>query len=130
MIGLDTSAIIDLFRGNEELKKIIENNKEPFVITQISYLELMFGIDNLNSKHEIECKFYDRLFDKLLVLDLNKASCRKASDIFFELKKKGKMIEQLDCTIAGILLSNGINKLITKNKKHFENISGIKVIYY
>ena len=28
MIGLDTSAIIDIFRGDEKIKQFLENNKD------------------------------------------------------------------------------------------------------
>jgi len=46
------------------------------------------------------------------------------------LKKRGITIEEANCTIAGILLVNGVHKIITKNVKHFEKIHGIHVIGY
>lgn len=40
------------------------------------------------------------------------------------------MIGRFDSMIAGILLANGVDKIITKNVKHFEKIKGLRVISY
>ena len=45
MIGLDTSAIIDIFKGDKSIKLILEKNREPLAATIMSYLELSFGLD-------------------------------------------------------------------------------------
>ena len=130
MIGLDTSAIIDLFKKDLSLIKFLEETDDKFYLNQISYLELMFGMDFENKKHFSEEEYYDSLFANSLVLELNNSSCKVAGKILMRLKKVGKMIEQSDCTIAGIYLSNGINKIVTRNAKHFENIKEMKVINY
>lgn len=130
MIGLDTIAIIDIFKGNESIKKLLINTKEPLASTQMCYLELIFGINPQNPKHKVEENYYNEFFNSLLNLSLTKESCKKSSEIFWRLKKQGKMIEQFDCVIAGILISNGINKIITPNTKHFENISELRVLDY
>ena len=54
----------------------------------------------------------------------------KAAKIYNALESKGKLIDANDILIAGIMLSNGINKIITKNVKHFENIEVIEIIPY
>jgi len=130
MIGLDTSSIIDIFKGNIEIKHIIEDLDDQLVLNEISYLELMFGLDLNNERHQIEESFYDNLFNQLLNLPLNSTSSKKSSKIITELKKTGNIIGPFDCAIAGILLSNGVNKIITKNVKHFDKIKGLKVISY
>lgn len=130
MIGLDTSAIIDLFKGDEKLKKYFEKNKEPITVTMMSYLELYFGLDPKNSEHETEEKYYDDFFKTAQNLNLTKNSCKEASKIFWELKKRGGEIEQFDCVIAALFITNGINKILTRNVKHFENIRQLKAISY
>jgi len=57
-------------------------------------------------------------------------SCELASEIFWSLKKEGKEIEQFDCVIAALLISNCINKILTRNSKHFEKIKKLEVISY
>jgi tRNA(fMet)-specific endonuclease VapC len=127
MIGLDTTAIIDLFKGDPELNKFIQNSREPFSVTILSYAELMFGL-NENSRKEEE--YYDDFFSDIYSFDLTKDSCKIASKLKYSLRKKGITIGNFDLLIASIFLSNGITKILTRNKKHFERINSIEVISY
>ena len=126
MIGLDTSAIIDLFRDDPALIRLLEQIDDTVVLSQISYLELMFGLDFERRNDKTEEEYYDSLFNLYSVLPLDNISCKKAAKISLALKKLGKSIGQFDCAIAGILLANGTNKILTRNKKHFENIKELK----
>ncbi len=130
MIGIDSSALIDLFKKEDSIIKLLENMEEEIVLNQISYLEIMFGLDFDNSKHKEEEVFYDKIFNNYENLDLDVNASKKSAEILFKLKKKGKIIDSFDCTIAGIYLNNSVNKIITRNIKHFENIEGLKVISY
>lgn len=130
MIGLDTSAIIDLFRGEEKVGKFLESNQEPLAVTIMSYLELSFGLDPSNPKHREEGKYYDEFFKGLFDIGLTKDSCEEASKIFWNLKKEGKSIEQFDCVIAAMFLSQGVTQILTKNSRHFDNIKELKVLSY
>src|SRR3989344_9408901 len=118
MIGLDTSAIIDLFRGEEKIKKYLEDNKEPLAATIISYLELFFGLDFENTKHTKEAQYYKDFFKNVYHMSLTKETCEKASDIFWHLKKDGAVIEKFDCVIAAIFMVHGVDKILTRNQKH------------
>lgn len=130
MIGLDTDAIIDVFKKEQKVLKVIENINEPICSTIINYQEIAFGLDLENIKHFSEENFYDAFFEGIFLYLLNKSSSKKASEIFWNLKKEGKTMGNFDCMIAGILLSNGVDKIITRNVKHFKKIKGIKVISY
>ncbi len=130
MIGLDTTTVIDLFRGDENLKKVLSQQTEPFAATQLTYLELMFGLDAELKNHQQEKAYYDELFNSVVLLSLNNHACVKASELFWKLKKRGITLGKFDGTIAAIFLMNGISKLITKNKKHFEQVPGIRVVTY
>jgi len=130
MIGIDTCAVIDLFKGDKQIISLLSDISEKVCITYINYLELIFGLDIENIKHKSEEEFYDHIMENYTVYNLDIESCKKARELFFLLKKKGNTIDDMDYAIAGILLSNGVNKIITKNKKHFENIPGVKVLSY
>lgn len=130
MIGLDTTAIIDIFKGEEKIKKFLESNKEPLAATMMSYLELFFGLDLSNSKHAEEAMFYEEFFNIVHNFGLTHSACEQASRIFWHLRKEGKTIEQFDCTIAAIMIESGITRILTRNLKHFENIKDLKVITY
>ena len=64
------------------------------------------------------------------IFSLGFKEAEKAAEIYDNLESKGKMIDDNDILIAGIMLSNGILKIITKNVKHFEIIKGIEIIQY
>ena len=130
MIGLDTSALVDLFRGDEKIKELFSQLDEELASTHINYFELMVGIDLKDYSYHEELEFFKSLFEEVKLLTLSKDSCKSSSLIHWELKKSGKMIGKLDCMIAGIFLANGVNKIITRNAKHFENIKGLKAISY
>lgn len=130
MIGLDTSAIIDIFKGNPEVKRFLDSNTEPLAATIMSYLELFFGIDAEKQTHRKEADYYREFFSTAYNFELTKEACEKAAAIHQGLKKKGKPIEHFDCAIAAILLTNGITKILTRNAKHFENISQLTAVSY
>ena len=113
MIGLDTTALIDLYKGDEELYKLLREIDEEIVFNDLSYLELMAGSDP--KKHQNEEKFYDKLYQSARSLNLSRNSSKKARDIIWNLRKKGITIHVIDATIAAIYLENNVKVLITKN---------------
>ena len=130
MLGLDTTAIIDIFKGEPKIKGFLEVNKEPLAVAIMSYLELFFGINPEDTNHIMEGKYYGEFFRGLYNIDLTKESCEEASRIYWTLKKEGKTIEQFDCVIAASFLKSGISKILTRNRKHFKNIKRLDVISY
>jgi predicted nucleic acid-binding protein len=54
----------------------------------------------------------------------------KAAKTFDFLESKGLKIDNNDILIAGIMLANGMKKLITKNVKYFEGIDEIEILSY
>lgn len=130
MIGLDTSAIIDLAKGDNNVKRILEENKEGTASTMFSYLEICLGRDAKKPFNERREAYYDEFFENILTFNLSKEACKKTAEVYLELKKDGKLIEKFDCIIAGIFLTNGIKKILTKNEEHFKRIKGVEVISY
>lgn len=90
----------------------------------------MMGLDVTKQAHQKEEEQYDEFFDSLQMLEFDKRACKRASTIFHHLRKEGKSVEAMDCAIAGTLLTRGITTIITKNKKHYENIPGLQVVTY
>ena len=130
MIGLDTGAVMDIVKGSISLKKKIEDINEPLSSTIMNYQEIMFGFDFSKDNHLEEEKIYDEFFDSIHLISFTRESSKKAARLFKAFQQNGKDIGKFDCIIAGILLENGINKIITKNARHFERIKGIEVISY
>ena|SRR3989344_2675522 len=124
MIILDSSFAIDYLRGKPEAKKIYEKiSKEDFIYTTIfTYQEVTFlpiERDNDNELAEV-----NSFFEKIKVLYPTKSSMIRTNRIISYLKKKGSIIGNIDCLIAGIAIEKNA-KLLTFNKKDFEKIPNI-----
>ena len=120
MIILDTSALIDLFRGGNEIRKIVDD--DDVASTAISYHEIYVGIKR--NKAKAEERFFTRFFSNTKIFDLDRASAEKSSEIMSRLLALGISVNAFDVLIAGIAVANGAETLITRDKD-FESIAKV-----
>jgi len=135
MILLDTSACIDYLNGNKALKKVIEDQEELLHISALTVYEVNIGFER--TKRIISKKRYKQLYKFWLefisgmeVFSLGFKEAEEAAKIYDTLESKGQRIDDNDVLIAGIMMSNGIKKIITKNIEHFKRIEGLELISY
>ncbi len=135
MIILDTSACIDYLNGNNALKKVISEQENLIHLTSITIYEVSIGLER--TRRRVSEERYKELYKTWMefisgmeIFSLGFKEAEKAAEIYDVLKSKGKMIDDNDILIAGIMLSNGIKKIITKNVKYFEIIDDIELIQY
>lgn len=135
MIILDTTACIDYLNGNKEIKSILSTQEDLIHITSITVYEINIGLER--TKRKISLKRYSELYkvwtefiSRMEIFTLGYKEAKKAAEIYDKLEAKGKIIDDNDILIVGIMLSNGINKIITKNTKHFKEIEEIKALSY
>ncbi|MHA1805273.1 MAG: type II toxin-antitoxin system VapC family toxin [Promethearchaeota archaeon] len=135
MIVLDTTACIDYLNGNENIWNLISKIEGLFYITSITIYEINIGLER--TKIKISEKRYNELNKRWLefisgieVLPLNIKEALEAARIYNRLESKGKIIDDNDILIMGIMLSNGFRKIITRNVKHFKLIKEIEVLTY
>lgn len=131
MIALDTTAIIDLFLKDVNIKKLIEEQESAIFTTRLNYHEIILGLDlESNAKHQQQYSFFEPFFRTLIILELDTLACHEASRINWFLRKKGEMIDKFDCAIAAILLRNNVHTIVTRNIKDFKKIPNLKVLPY
>ncbi len=135
MIILDTSACIDYLNGNTTLKKVIFEQENLVHLTSITIYEVNIGLERTKRRiSEVRYKELYKIWMEFIsgmeIFSLGFKEAEKAAEIHDILESKGKMIDDNDILIIGIMLSNGINKIITKNIKHFEVIEEIEIIQY
>lgn len=135
MIILDTSACIDYLNGNENIKRIISEQEDLIHITSISIYEVNIGLER--TKRKISEERYRKLnkvwlefISGMEIFSLSFKEAKKAAEIYDNLESKGQIIDDNDILITGIMLSNGIKKIITRNINHFKLIKGIEIINY
>tara|TARA_Y100000310_G_scaffold345846_1_gene471133 strand:+ start:26341 stop:26727 length:387 start_codon:yes stop_codon:yes gene_type:complete len=125
---LDTTFLIDLIRGDEDTLKIL-NSDDALLTTQINMYEVIRGLF-LRKVTSSKLMEVIELFENVRLLSLDDNSIIKAADISANLIKKGKIISDCDCLMAGMALTSGANKIVTRNRKHFSRITELEVIDY
>lgn len=126
MYCLDSNVVIEILRGNYEFKDKVKNIAYlEICTTPITLCELYKGAFASDNVHKHITSIL-RFLESVKILNFDIYSCELYEKIFSELKKMGKLTQDFDLIIAAICIAN--NKiLITKNKKHFENIRGLKI---
>jgi len=135
VIILDTATCIDYLNGNKNLKKVLLKQEDLIHITAISIYEINIGLER--TKRKISENRYKQLYKIWLefisgmeIFALGFKEAKKAAEIYDNLESKGLRIDDNDVLIAGIMISNGIKKIITKNVKHFKRIQNIEIVSY
>jgi tRNA(fMet)-specific endonuclease VapC len=125
---LDTNIIIDYFRGDKAVQQIIIGlEDEEIYITYITLMELYAGCST-NEKRQKIYELVDKFITEVKILDFNIKACKLYGELYNILRLKGKTSQVQDIIIAAVCLEHN-STLITSNKKHFQNIPGLKVEY-
>jgi predicted nucleic acid-binding protein len=116
-------------KGNPSAKNVLFKYKnEDLYVTDITIFEISRAIFKKKSKKELH-DFLNFISRINIVPSLSNYALEAAS-IGANLSNIGITIDDNDLLIAGLLKSNNFSYLITRNKKHFENIKGLKIITY
>ncbi len=126
-VCIDTNILVDILRGNPNTLNLIKNLEKNSILatTYINLFELYYGAA-LSTNKKINIKKVDDIASTLELLNLSEDSTKIAGIILADLKNKGISIEFRDLLIAAISIINKF-ELLTKNKKHFENIPQLKL---
>ena len=127
-ILIDSDVLIDLLRNDSktvELVKSLEGENE-LGTTHINAFELYRGAFK-STKAEGELASTKGLLNTLFLAGTSEAAMESAASIIVELEKKGTPIDIRDLFIGTICLVNSF-KLLTKNRKHFQKIKGLRLL--
>ncbi len=127
----DISFIIDLLRGDENAKRlldIVEKESRPQKVSAVTVLELYEGVARSQAPETKRERILDVLETKHVV-SADQAVMRKAGKLSGELINDGKQIEREDCIIAATALLND-EPIITKNTKHFNRVDDLEARSY
>lgn len=129
---LDTTILVDLERGRQSAYDLIESlvsKSYILVTTAVNVFEMSYGAHkSMKSKKNLEGLI--ALIEDLAIWDFNKESGFLSGKLLHEAESKGETIGFRDIFIASIALVNGCQRVVTRNKKDFERIPGIRVIAY
>lgn len=124
---LDTNICIYLMNGKDDklAMKFNKNNPNDLCISNITYSELMYGVEKSKNR---ELNFYRLLLflSEINILNYDFNASEEYGRIRFLLEKKGNIIGSNDLFIAAHAKSLGLT-LITNNEKEFSRVNGLKV---
>lgn len=128
MIVLDTSVLIDYFKGKNSSFDFVSNSDAT--TTVITYHEILTGIKHRKAKKEEA--FYRRFFSDIKILDLDLKAAEESSDIMARLLSQGKVVNALDVLIAGIAMTNGADKIVSRDRDFLEisRVTGLEIEVY
>ncbi|MDQ1254850.1 MAG: tRNA(fMet)-specific endonuclease VapC [Euryarchaeota archaeon] len=127
---VDTSIFVDCLRKEGVISSINFlkrlGDEHSGYTSSITVAELSVGAHLSKSPDALERTL--ELLNIVEIIDLDSRIAKDAGKIYADLIKSGKRIELNDCLIAATALSLGVNKIVTRNKKHFLRIENIDVI--
>lgn len=124
MVCLDTDFLVAYLRNDSAAKTKLEEldlEEEPLYTTSINAFELYKGAYHAKNSSD-EFARVDKLLDAFYILVMDRDAVKMAGVIH----NKSHYIGEADLLIACITISNK-QILLTRNKKHFSQISGLKI---
>lgn len=127
MIVLDTSALIDFFRGVEKTREFMDKD---VATTIISYSEILSGVKHRKARKEEQ--FFRRFFSEIEVLDFDRKAAEEASEIMGRLLNLETSVNSTDVLIAGIAIVNGAEKIVSRDRDFISigKVSDLDVLVY
>lgn len=128
-IILDADVVI---RGEKNLLDLqnwfAKNPDEEFELAAITVAELWHAIERATPPHRRKREDYlQALLSLLPIRPYTSETAFLHARIWAELEAKGAMIGSYDLIVAATALELG-SKVATFNKRHFEGISGLRVV--
>jgi len=122
VLGVDSSFLIDVERGDMKAIKLLERLKtNSFRTVDSCAFELLTNSPNkqktLDMLHHLE------------PFSTNMQAMMFASEIKIFLQTQGSPIGSVDCLIAGTFLAHNVTRVISRDK-HFLKIPGLSIISY
>ncbi|MBN2153312.1 MAG: type II toxin-antitoxin system VapC family toxin [Candidatus Lokiarchaeota archaeon] len=135
MIVADTTVIIDIARGKEGVKRILDELKEEEIcISSISLEEIYAGLGHSLSRLGVE-KFprimekYEKVMSQFRPLAITDRLLNKAGMFRGEFLAKGFVINPADAIIAVTAETANASAIVTRNPNHFKDVQ-VRVTSY
>ncbi|MCL0096327.1 type II toxin-antitoxin system VapC family toxin [Thermodesulfovibrionales bacterium] len=122
---MDTNIVIAFLNGNNAVSERIQRKIDRIALSTLVVAELAYGAKaSQNARKNLE-KLY-RLLDIVQVISFDIECAKIFGTIKSKLRSIGKPTGEVDALLAATAIANKA-VIITANKKHFENIEGLKL---
>ncbi len=129
MYLLDTTAIIELFRGDTRVKETLGRKIDDSAVTSVSYFEIFTRIYHKQLKHEK--KYFTQFFSSTPIYFFDLKAAEESSRLMSSLYRRGTPVNQADVMITGIGIANRTEGIITKDEdfKEIKAVSDIDILF-
>jgi tRNA(fMet)-specific endonuclease VapC len=125
---LDTDILSAVMRKNplatERARSYLTDHRR-FTFSIITRYEVLRGL--LAKGAEKQLAAFDKLCAKSRVLDITDSIIVRASEIYADLHKKGKLIGDADILIAATALTHGL-AVVTNNEVHLGRVQNLQIV--
>jgi tRNA(fMet)-specific endonuclease VapC len=125
MILLDTNVVVAFLNGEGSVLKRIKDEIDRIALSPLVIAELDYGAKVSHKAKENLEKLY-RFVDIVQVVPFDIECAKAFGTIKSRLRSLGKPTGEVDALIAATALAHEAI-FVTANKRHFENIEGLKV---
>jgi tRNA(fMet)-specific endonuclease VapC len=125
---IDTDILSFFFRNHHQITSnfsLYLEQYEKINFSIITFYEIVSGLKHRDAHKQMK-SFLD-FSSENRVLPITEHSVKISAEIYADLRKQGKPVDDIDLLIAGTAISNNM-VLITHNRSHFERISRLEII--
>jgi predicted nucleic acid-binding protein len=128
-IILDADVIIRGEKETFDLHAWVESRpNDQFEIAAITVAELWHGLERATVAHKIKRRNYLlSVLESLPIIPYTAKTAYEHARIWAELESSGKMIGFYDLIVGAVAIERN-SEVATFNKRHFSQISGLKII--
>jgi len=128
MYCLDSNIVVDMLRGDVKTIELVRKLSELDICTNALILSELYEGCYRSYHVENSLSAVEEYIERTYFLEFDIRSCKLYGQIYKKLQSSGKLTQEQDLMIAAICIAHNAT-LVTRNKKHFQNIHGLKVEY-
>ena len=127
-ILIDSDTLSHIMRRTPSVRKrarsyTLEHGKLTFSV--MTWFEVLRGLKARNAAKQL--KAFDAFCAANTILPLSRNIVSRATDVYADLYRKGRLIGDADILIAATALEHDMD-LATNNSRHFENVVGLTLV--
>ena len=124
---IDTDILSFFLKGNSNVQKNIGNYLQVHEILEfslITYYEILSGLMAKKANKQIIA--FENFCNESNIIPFTEKSAEISAELYANLRKSGKPLDDIDILIAGIARENDMI-LVTNNEKHFSRIESLTI---
>ena len=124
---IDSDVLIGYFKNIPKDVAFLQNPNHKLYVSTITIAEILEGLIDQPQETKRK-KGFEAVLKDMTILDIDKKVAYQFAKVRANLRKIGKLIDNMDLFIASTAITHNLT-LVTKNQKHFTSIPNLKITY-